>query len=82
MSTLNSFIESLTIEHDMLVQMGIIISSKYQALFVGGPKATNGKGKKNNKKTNFDAPNPKEKHQQLDEPSGSRKNKIKGKEGK
>ena len=33
MLTLNAFIESLTNEHDKLVQMGIIRSSKYQALF-------------------------------------------------
>ena len=44
----NAFIESLTNEHDKLVQMGIIISSKDKALVVGGPKATNGKGKKKN----------------------------------
>ena len=46
MSTMNAFIESLTNEHDKLVQMGIIISSKYQALFAGGPKASNAKAKK------------------------------------
>ena len=39
--------------------MGIIKSSKYQALFVGGAKATNGKGKKKNQKTKFDVPKPK-----------------------
>ena len=38
MSTLNAFIVSLTIEHDKLVQMGIIKSSKDQALFASGPK--------------------------------------------
>ena len=38
MLTLNAFIESLTNEHDKLVQMGIIISSNYQALFSSGPK--------------------------------------------
>ena len=79
MSTLNAFIESLTNEHGNLVQMGIIRTSKDQALFVGGPKPTDGKRKQKKQKTNFDAPNPKEKHQQLDEPSGSRKNKNKGK---
>ena len=46
MSTLNAFIESLTNEHDKLVQMGIIRYSKDEALFVGGPKAMNGNGKK------------------------------------
>ena len=70
MSALNAFIKSLTIEHDKLVQMRIIKSSKYQALFAGGPKATNGKGNQKNQKTKFDAPKPKEKHQQLDELSG------------
>ena len=68
MSTLNAFIESLTNEHDKLVQMGIIRSSKDQALFAGGPKATNGKGKQKNQKTKFDALKPKEKHHQLGEP--------------
>ena len=62
--------------------MGIIESSKYQALFVGGPKATNGKGNKNNQKTKFDSPNKKEKIQQHDEPSNSRKNKNKGRQNK
>ena len=37
MPTLNAFIESLTNEYDKLVQMGIIGSSKDQALVVGGP---------------------------------------------
>ena len=46
MPTLNSFIESLTNEHDKLVQMAIIGSSKDQTLVTGGPKSTNGKGKK------------------------------------
>ena len=44
-TTLNSFIEYLTQEHDKLIQMGIIRSSIDQALVVGGPKATDGKGK-------------------------------------
>ena len=48
MPTLNSFIESLTHEHDKLIQMGIIQASKDQALVVGGPKASNGKGKQKN----------------------------------
>ena len=82
MSTLNAFIESLTNEHEKLFQMGIIRNSKDQALFVGGIKVTNRKGKKSIQKTKFDYPNPKEKNQQSNEPSGSRKNKYKGKEGK
>ena len=44
MPTLNAFIESLTCEHDKLVQMGIIWSSCDQALHVLGPKDLNGKG--------------------------------------
>ena len=43
--TLNSFIESLTQEHDKLIQMGIIQSSINQALVAGGPKVSNDKGK-------------------------------------
>ena len=43
--TLNAFIESLTSEHDKLVQMGIIKSSCDQALHVSGPKDLKGKGK-------------------------------------
>ena len=45
MPTLESFIESLTEEHDKLIQMGIIQSSRYQALVTGGPKVANEKGK-------------------------------------
>ena len=46
MPTLNSFIESLTREHDKLIQMGIIRSSRDQALVAGGPKVVNDKGSK------------------------------------
>ena len=46
MPTLNAFIESLTIEHDKLVQMGIIKSSRDKSLHVSGPKDLKGKGKK------------------------------------
>ena len=73
MITLNAFIESLTNEHDKIVQMGIIISSKYQALFAWGPKAMNGKGKQKNQKTKYEPPKKKE---QSDESSGSRRNVI------
>ena len=45
MPSLNPFIESLTSEHDKLVQMGIIRSSRDQALHVLGPKDLKGKGK-------------------------------------
>ena len=58
MPSLNAFIESLTNKHDKIVQMWIIRSSKYQALFSLGPKYMKGKGKKN-QKSKFDAPNPK-----------------------
>ena len=79
--SLNAYIESLTNEHDKLVQMGIIKSSKDQALFAGGPKAMNGKGKKKNQNTKFDSPKPKEKKQQQDDPFGSKNNKNKGNQG-
>ena len=45
MPSLNAFIESLTSEHDKLVQMGIIISSRDQALYILGPKYLKSKGK-------------------------------------
>ena len=45
MPTLNSFIESLTQEHDKLIQMVIIRSSIDQALVTGGPKVANHKWK-------------------------------------
>ena len=62
MSTLNAFIESLTNEHDKLIQMGSLRSSKDQYLFVGGPKASNAKGKKKKENTKFDPPKQKEKN--------------------
>ena len=45
MPTLNSFIESVTQEHDKLIQMGIIQSSRDQALVARGPKVANDKEK-------------------------------------
>ena len=71
MPTLNSFIESLTQEHDKLIQMGIIQSSRDQALVVGGPKVANDKGKKKD-----ESPVQKE---QSKEPSGSKRSKKNGK---
>ena len=59
MPSLDAFIKTLTNEHDKLVQMGILISSKDQSLFALGPKYSKGKGKQNNSKDKFDAPNPK-----------------------
>ena len=43
--TLDSFIQSLTSENDNLIQMGIIRSSKDQALVARGDKVVNDKGK-------------------------------------
>ena len=45
MPTLDAFIESLTHEHDKLIQMGIIRAYKDQALVARGPKVANHKGK-------------------------------------
>ena len=60
MPSINSFIESLTSEHDKLVHMGIIISSRDQALYLLGPKYLKGKGKQQkNPKTKFEASKPK-----------------------
>ena len=50
MPFLDAFIKSLTNKHDKLVHMGIIRSSKDQALFASGPKYLNSKGKKKNQK--------------------------------
>ena len=61
--SLDAFIKTLTNEHDKLVHMGILRSSKDQALFASGSKYSKGKGKQNNSKAKFDAPNPKEKNQ-------------------
>ena len=44
MPSLNVVIESLTSEHDKLVQMGIIRSSRDQDLFASRPKDLKGKG--------------------------------------
>ena len=69
--TLDSFIASLTYEHDKLIQMGIIQSSRDQALVVGGPKGENDKGKKRDKSL--------VKKEQSNEPSGSKRSKKNGK---
>ena len=61
--------------------MGIIRSSKYQALFASGPKDLKGKGNKN-QKSKFEAPNPKENIQQQEESLSSKKHKNKGNHGK
>ena len=83
MPSFNAFIESLTSEHDKLVQMGIIRSSRDQALHVSGPKDLKGKGRQQkNPKTKFKSPNPIVANQQHDESSGSKKNKGKGHHGK
>ena len=69
--TLNSFIESLTQEHDNLIQKEIIQSSRDQALVAGGPKIANDKGKLKDE-------SPVEKEQSK-EPSVSKRSKKKGK---
>ena len=59
--------------------MGIIKSSRDQALHVSRPKYLKNKGKQQkNPKTKFEAPNPKVENQQHEESSGSKKNKGKG----
>ena len=69
--TLNSFIESLTHEHDKLIQMGIIRSSKDQALVSRGGKVANDKGIQRD-----ESPVKKE---QSNEPPGSKRSKKNGK---
>ena len=81
--TFNAFIESLTSEHDKLVQMGIIRCSHDQALHVSRPKDLKGKGKQQKStKTKCKAPKPKVQNQQHEEPFGSKKHKNKETMGK
>ena len=81
MPSLDTFIKILTKEHDKPVQMGILRSSKYQALFDSGSKDSKGKGKQKNPKDKFDAPKPKEMNQQQEESSDSKKHKNRGNQG-
>ena len=67
MLSLNAFIESLTNEHDKLIQMGIIRYSKDQELVAGAPKATNDKGKYKKE--------PLMEKEKSNEPSGSKRSK-------
>ena len=69
--TLDAFIVYLTYEHDKLIQMGIIRSSRDQALVVGGPKGANDKGKQRDKSP--------VKKEQSNEPSSSKRRKKNGK---
>ena len=71
MPTLDAFIESLTHEHDKLIQMGIIRSSIDQALVARGPKVANDKGKQKD-----ESPVKKE---QSNEPLGSKRSNNNGK---
>ena len=83
MPTLRAFIESLTREHDNLVQMGIIRSSRDQALHVLSPKDLKDKGNhQKNPKTKFEDPKPKVENQQHEDPFVSKKNKRKGNHAK
>ena len=71
MPTLYAFITSLTYEHDKLIQMGIIRSSRDQALVAGGPKGANDKGKQRDKSL--------VKKEKSNEPLGSKRIKNNGK---
>ena len=69
--TLDAFIESHSHERDKLIQMGIIRSSRDQALVAGGPKVANHKGKNKDKSP--------VKKEQSNEPSSSKRSKKNGK---
>ena len=71
MPTLNSFIEYLTQKHDKLIQMGIIQSSRDQALVAGGLKVANDEGKKKDES--------RVEKEQSNEMSGSKRTKKNGK---
>ena len=71
MPTLNAFIQSLISKNDKLIQMGIIQSSKDQALVSRGDKVVNEKGKQRDESL--------VKKEQSKEPSGSKRSKKNGK---
>ena len=77
MSSLDSFIDSLIQKKDKLVQMGVIQTSKNQALLMTYSNNAQARGKKKGKETKNTNLKPKEYQESFDGPSGSRKNKTK-----
>ena len=75
MPSLDAFVESLILEKDKLVQMGVIQTSKNQAFLVTYSNNVQERGKHKGKETKITDLNPKENHESFDGASGSKKNK-------
>ena len=75
MPSLNAFVESLIQEKDKLVQMGVIQTSKNQALSVGDSNDAQARGKHKGKETKNIDSKPKENQISFDGASGSKKKK-------
>ena len=76
--SLDDFVESLIQEKDKLVQMGVIQTSKNQALFVGDSNNAQARGKHKGKETKNIDSKTKENQKSFDGASGSKKkNKFK-----
>ena len=77
MHFLDNFVDSLIQEKYKLVQMGVIHTSKNQALLVIESNNAQSRGKNKGKETKKTDLNPKENRQYFDGASGSRKKKTK-----
>ena len=75
MPSLNAFVDSLIQDQDKLVQMGVIQTSKNQALFVGDSNNAQEREKLKGKETKNTNSNPKENQRYSYGASGSNKKK-------
>ena len=75
MPSLDAFVESLIQEQDKLVQMGVIQTSKNQALFVGDSNNAHERGKHKGKETKNIDSKPKDNKISFDLALGSKKKK-------
>ena len=73
--SIDAFVESLIQEQDKLVQMGVIHTSKNQALLVIDSNSAHERGKHKGKKTKNTDSKPKENQESFDGASGSKKKK-------
>ena len=77
MPSLDAFVESLIQEQDKLVQMGVLRTSKNQALFVGDSNNAQARGKLKWRENKDIDSNPKENRESFDGALGSKKKKTK-----
>ena len=75
MPFLDDFVESMIQEKEKLVQMGVIQTSKNQALFVGDSNIAQVRGKHKGKETKNTDSRPKENYKSFDGASCSKKKK-------